>query len=333
MEIVHEHEVDEHIHADRRVRLRVRALRLPKTRSAPALAVEHSALPAGPTRAPVVLVHGFAQNRYTWRVSQRSLSGHLAAHGFDVWNLELRGHGNSRAYGAGNARAFAEYVDDLVRVTEAIGRPPFVIGHSLGGGVGVGASTRVPLAGLVHLAGLFAFATTNPFLRALAALTRRVSPVLRNPKIRVSTQWSGRLVSRLYGFTDATGYAFPVSGWAPGSVERDLLDERLRLGFDWTSLEVWREMADWALGAPFPYAEAFAGVDVPLLVLAGDADTLLTPADARRCYEASGAKDKSFVLFEPFDHKVHWGHLDLVLGKHAPDEVWPVITRWMQDRG
>ncbi len=337
IEVLADDIVEEHIHGQQFAPLRVMSVRIPGTVDDPPLAVERTVLPDMRTGPPIILVHGFAQNRYTWRVSQRSLSGRLALEGFDVWNLELRGHGNSRAYGAGNATAFEQYVRDLVRTVavareESGGRAPFVMGHSLGGGVAVAASTLVPLAGVVHVAGVYVFATGNPFLRLLAGVTQEARPLLTTSRIRMSTGWAGRLVSRLYGFTDATGYAFPVSGWAPGSVERDLLDERLTKGFDWTSVEVWLEMAEWARGREFPYAPAFRTTDVPLLVIAGDADTLLMPKDAKRCFDESGSTDKHYLLFEPFEHQVHWGHLDLLLGKRAPEFVWPRIVRFLADR-
>ena len=56
------------------------------------LALVRKVLPCG-GGPPVVLVHGFAQNRYTWHSSGRSMSAWLAAQGFDVYVLELRGHG------------------------------------------------------------------------------------------------------------------------------------------------------------------------------------------------------------------------------------------------
>src|SRR4249920_3462141 len=52
------------------------------------------------TLAPVLLVHGYGQNRYAWHLPARSFSNYLARAGFDVWNLELRGHGRSRHLGA-----------------------------------------------------------------------------------------------------------------------------------------------------------------------------------------------------------------------------------------
>lgn len=286
----------------------------------------------GPTRAPVVLVHGFAQNRFTWQLSGRSLVARLAHEGYDVWNVELRGHGKSREAGAGNARHFDEYVDDLQSVLAAIGEPAFVIGHSLGGGVGVGASTRQPLRGLVHIAGLYAFATRNPALRGLARASLSAEGLLRAAPVRMSTGWAGHVLARLYKYTDVAGYGLPLAGWAPGSMERELLEERLRLGFDWTSVEVWLEMSKWATGGTFPYAAAFRETDVPLFVIAGNRDPLLSAADARHIFEDAFSQDRTFVEFEPFEHEVHWGHIDLILGKRAPAIVWPRILDWLAVR-
>lgn len=321
--------VHQTIHGSRGARLVVETLRL---EGEPPLAVERTMLPGGPTRPAVILVHGLAQNRYTWRVTGRSLSGCLAEAGYEVLNLELRGHGLSRSYGAGNARSFDEYVDDLVRVVEACDAPPFVMGHSLGGAVGVGAATRVPLAGLIHLAGVFTFASDNPLLRLLAELSLAAEPLLTLAPVRLSTGWAGDLLGRLYKISDIAGYGFPISGWTPGSIERPLLEERLARGFDWTSVEVWLQMARWARGERLSYAEAFGRSAAPLLVICGDADPLVRLPDSQACYDASGSDDRQLLFFDAFDHEVHWGHVDLILGRRAPDLVWPRIVSWLDVR-
>lgn len=331
-EILSERLVDEIVHGERSCTLRRASLRLPADGGSPPLAAQRTTLPAGPTRAPVILVHGFAQNRFTWRLSRRSFSGYLAEQGFDVYNLELRGHGRSRKYGATNPSAFSEYVDDLCRAIDAAPDLPFVIGHSLGAGVGIGASTQRDLRGLVHLAGVFSFAQHNRALRAIARLSRRMEPLMKAAPARVRTRWAGAVIGRLFHLSDAAGYAMPISGWAPGSMERDLLQERLVKGFDWTSVAVWAQMARWAQGEAFSYDAGWRQVELPVLVIAGDQDPLVRPADARACFEACGSPDKEITIFEPFEHQVHWGHLDLILGAKAPSEVWPRISGWMVAR-
>ena len=110
--------------------------------------------PEGPSRGPVLLVHGFAQNRYSWHARLRSPSAWWAAQGFDVWNLELRGHGNSRSEGQLGAETFSDYVDDVDQALDALPGPAVVVGHSLGGAAAYavagrraarGAALRLPL--------------------------------------------------------------------------------------------------------------------------------------------------------------------------------------------
>lgn len=329
--IVDEERAVEVLDRDETAELVRQHLLLPGLDGRPPLAVERTVLPGGPRRPVVILVHGFAQNRVTWRISGRSFSGWLAARGFDVRNLELRGHGRSRGHGAANATRFHDYVEDLVRLVDQ-GEAPFVVGHSLGAGVAIGAALERDLRGLVHLAGVWRFAAHNRTLRAIARASLAAERQLLRAPLRMRTGWAGALIGRLYAVTDIAGYGAPIAGWAPDSIERELLQERLEHGFDWTSVEVWLQMARWAAGEPFAYAERFAALDRPLLVVAGDADPLVTPEDARALYDASRSTDKELAIFEPFDHEVHWGHVDLVLGRHARRIVWPRIEAWLAAR-
>ncbi|HVY48917.1 MAG TPA: alpha/beta fold hydrolase, partial [Minicystis sp.] len=92
----------------------------------------------GGTLAPVLLVHGYGQNRYAWHLPSRSFSNYLARAGFDVYNLDLRGHGRSRHLGAQRPRHVSEFVrEDVPTALEEVqrlsgGRPVFYVGHSLG---------------------------------------------------------------------------------------------------------------------------------------------------------------------------------------------------------
>lgn len=293
------------------------------------LAVTRKVVPCvqGP---PVVLVHGFAQNRYTWHSTGRSMSAWLAGEGYDVHVLELRGHGHSRPSGAPDH--FGHYVDDAVALAAALGRPAFWIGHSLGGAVSFAAATRTAMRGVVGIAPVYRFAQHNRLVNWIARLSHLANARGVIGGLNVRTSAAGQLLGRLYGITDVAGYAFPISGWAPGSVEPELLAERLERGFDWTSLHVWLDMARWAHEDDVEYAAAWAGTDVPLLVLTGDLDHLTPPADCRAAYDESGATDKTLLDLEPWNTGTHWGHLDIVSGIHAPEHVWRPVSAWMGAR-
>jgi pimeloyl-ACP methyl ester carboxylesterase len=295
------------------------------------LSLRRATLPDGPLRPPVLLVHGLGQNRRSFRVRGRSLVGALAERGHDVYNLELRGHGDSRALGSRPARHVDEYVDDLTAVIGALPSAPYAIGHSLGAGVLVRAASRAPLAGLVHLAGVYTFARDNALLRAAAVLSQRIGDRVP-PGLGIDLEPAGRAITRLGGLSAMINAAAPIQGWRPRSFERGVLRERLNHGFDRVGWGVWLDMADWATGGHLDPEREFSSVDVPLLVLSARGDRLATVRDAQACYEASGSADRTMVVFDRETHGVDLGHLDIVLGRHAPEIVWPVLTEWLRER-
>ena len=300
-----------------------------------------------PRRGAVLLVHGFAQNRYSWHLSTRSFVNYLADRGLDVYNLELTGHGRSREYGTAPARSFDHYVDDtasvLVALTSWAGLDRvFLIGHSLGGAVCYATAARAPgfTAGTVSIAGMYSFGS-NPFTRGIGRLLtglQPLEPLLRRAGAGIRSRFVGRAIVDRLEAADRLSDLFPMAGWVPGSTEPHVLQERLIRGFDWTGLNILLTMMKWATDGSFEgeggrdYADEFSELDLPLLVIAGDRDRLLPPADARPAYDLSASSDKTYKLFSPVREEVHWGHLDIVLGEKAPQFVWPYIARWLLER-
>ncbi len=84
--------------------------------------------PGDPDRPTVVLLHGGGQTRHSWdRTADR-----LAAGGWPVVTLDLRGHGDSdwhpeAAYG------LSSFAADLLSFIATLDRPPVLVGASLGG--------------------------------------------------------------------------------------------------------------------------------------------------------------------------------------------------------
>jgi alpha-beta hydrolase superfamily lysophospholipase len=296
------------------------------------LGVERTVASAGARRGVVVLLHGFAQNRFTWRLSRRSLVAALAQSGFEVLNLELRGHGHSHAFGSRPASRFEDYVEDLTSLLRRLDEPPLVMVHSLGAAVAYGAAAAQPIRGLVSLAGVSRFARHNRSLRSLAQLSAAAGRWLPVGGLRVRTAPVGSGIARWFDLADLAGFGLPVSGWAPGSIERDLLAERVERGFDWTSAEVWLQMSRWAAGAPLVGWEAFQQAQTPVLFVGGSADPLVTPQEVEEAFRGCACADKQLLVFEPFEHRTHWGHLDLVIGRLAPEIVWPRLIDWLQAR-
>ncbi len=137
----------------------------------------------GGTIAPVLLVHGFGQNRYAWHLPSRSLANALATAGYDVFNVDLRGHGRSRQLGARAPRSVDDYVrEDLPSAVAEVtalsgGRPVWLVGHSLGGLVSYAAAPRLggAVAGIVSIGSPYHFARGSLSLSAIAMMVSAAS--------------------------------------------------------------------------------------------------------------------------------------------------------------
>ena len=300
----------------------------------PPLWAERFTAPDGPRKPPVILVHGFAQNRFSWHTATRSMAGWLAQQGWDVFNLELRGHGRSRRRSHTLATSFSDYPSDLLNFANALHEPSFWIGHSLGASVAYMAGSNTPSAcrGVVGLGGLYRFGQAGWLLPTLTRWTQRWPAPINVGDIQVHTGVTGRFLARLFPIMDMAGFTAPITGWWPGSIEPELAKERMRRGFDYIPVRVWQEMAAWSTADRVPWDVGWRATKTPCLIVLGDRDTMLFPAEGRPAYERSGSDDKTLLLLDDQHGLTHWGHLDIVLGKRAREHVWTAVSGWMSDR-
>ena len=190
--------------------------------------------PPAETRTAVLLIHGFGQNRYTWHIEGRSFSAYLAERGFDVFNLDLRGHGRSGQYSDARPHAVEQYVrEDLPSFArEAIRlsghEQVFLVGHSMGGLISYAAASTVLrdyVQGIVTIGSPYRFGDGSGFLSAFSALAHglRFTGVFdSNPRLPLGIV--GEQFRALRRFWDQEGLPLPVRGWHPGTVEPHLLD-------------------------------------------------------------------------------------------------------------
>lgn len=307
------------------------------------LAMVRKRLP--PPHAPrgvVILIHGYAQNRYTWHSTRRSFVNYLADDGWDVFNVDLRGHGRSRRFGAPFPRSMDDYIrEDLptfVREARELSGADrvFLVGHSMGGLISYfGGATKVRdhVRGICSIGSPYVFGQGSAVLlglREFASAVRWTGLLDANPALPL--RMVGRHLKKRRGLWNARLMPLPIRAWAPGTVEPEVLDEYLHLTFDRSTLAValdifraGRDKGFKSSDGMIDYSTAFEILDRPLLVVAGTKDGLAPPESVRPAYDRSRAHDKTYRAF-PF------GHIDLVVGKEATRTVWPLIRNWLARR-
>jgi polyhydroxyalkanoate synthase len=65
-------------------------------------------------------------------------------------------------------------------------------------------------------------------------------------------------------------------------------------------------------------------ITVPLLCIGASKDDIVPPGSARALVESVGSKDKQFLELEG-------GHISVIAGRRAKQQVWPAILKFLED--
>lgn len=294
------------------------------------------------TKGAVLLVHGFGQNRYTWHSSRRSFANYLASEGWDVFNLDLRGRGRSRQYGAREDTSLDDYIrEDVPACVRSVVRNSghartFMIGHSMGGLITysvAGSVARDLVKGVITIGSPYRFGRGSLFLKVAAPLfygARLTGAFDMNPSVPV--RFIGEHLRKRRWLWDNQLVPLPLRPWLPGSMEAEVLDENLSAAFEHTRMAValgivraGRESSLQSHDGLLDYGTAFELSPRPLLVVAGTFDSLAPPESVYPVIELSRSADKTY---REFPH----GHIDMILGRDAPCTVWPLVRTWLAAR-
>ncbi len=297
----------------------------------------------GKPRAPVILVHGFGQNRYAWHLPERSFANHLAECGFDVFNVDLRGHGRSAELGAQRSTGVDDYIriDLPAAIDIALERSgfdkTFLVGHSLGGICVASSAARDPgrVAGVVtlgppHLLGRGHFVLGN-MLRA-AGHTVGSLGLFRDSQVRLPVDLIGRAVHASRFAWDSRLSPLPIRAWKPGTFSPTALRSYVERSFDGESFGTLHDLMELATSGDLrsridgvSYTKMCEHSTLPLLTVSGAADLLANPGSVKPLIERSHSLDKTYA-------KLDAGHADMLVGTHAPETMWPLVTNWLRAR-
>ncbi len=252
--------------------------------------------PEPATKAVVAICHGFNAHSgyYQWAAER------LAAKGFAVYAVDLRGRGRSdgeRFY----INTFSDYTDDVATLialakSREPGLPVFLLGHSAGGV----ASTTYALDHQDQLAGLicesFAFQVYAPDF-ALAALKGLSHLAPHAHVVKLKNADFSRDPKAVEVMNDDPLIAHEAEPTRTMG-EMVLADERLKREFHMITL--------------------------PVLIMHGTADKAAKPAGSQLFYDNAGSADKTLKLYE--------GHFHDLLNDLGKEEVTADISDWIAKR-
>jgi pimeloyl-ACP methyl ester carboxylesterase len=292
---------------------------------------------------PVLLVHGISSNARFWDLADdHSLALALQEFGFDVWNLDLRGHGASFRDSRGKRQRANWSVDDyglhdlptaIAHILAETGaQAVHVVAHSMGG-----------MALAVYLAH-----HSDPPLRSAVVVG---SPLdFRDPEWATSVMLGASPVAGPFRFlptpmaarglatlgrdmplqTDALLY--DPSHFAPG-----MAVEMLRHVVSPMSRGEVRQMGAMRHDGEFrsedgaiAYRMALGEVRLPMLFVAGRGDHIVSADRVVAYHDAVGSADKAMVVLSRANgFSVDYGHLDYCCSREASTEMFPLVAWWL----
>jgi len=308
------------------------------------------------TKPPVILCHGVGQNGKFWELDQEhDVATLLWEAGYDAWILDLRGCGFSTKPAWTLLHApdpdpekllrisvgkFEWTLDDHIMkdVPAAIAlvqkvthrRKVAWVGHSLGSIVILGYLER---SGSDDVCAVVACGCPmlipqppNNIMRDIQYFTLAIEAVNNRLQSLAGVATAGQIKSPVdMLFYNPDNVDLPVLTslflYAAEDSPRPLVKQLLQLAAT-------GELRSY--DGKYNYTANLSKVKTPVMFLAGKVDNMAVPEAVRYAYHAVSSKEKGFRLFGLANgDSIDYGHNDLIIGRRAPKEVYPVILDWL----
>ncbi|GAC1619857.1 MAG: monoacylglycerol lipase [Nevskia sp.] len=229
-------------------------------------------------RGAVVIVHGLGEHSGRYE----HVAAALVAMGFAVHALDHRGHGKSEGAPRAYVDRFANAVADIDQVVdyatrEQRGKPVFLLGHSMGGALGLSYTIKNPdkLAGLILSGPAVALDGAPPLMKPIAKILSRFLPKLG---------------------------LFPID---PSAVSRDA-DAVAAYADD--PLNCHGKVPARTLGEIVKFVEVLPAllqaIELPLLIQHGQADKLAGVSGSEMVLKRVNSADKTLKVYDGLYHEI-----------------------------
>ncbi len=295
--------------------------------------------PRQPNGETVYLQHGLSANAASFDVGcQPSLAIYLRDRGYRVYCGNLRAKGESTGQPLRWSSAdfgFDDLLEDLNTLLAYIGQrdagaKPHFIGHSLGGILGYCYAMTHPGRPFRSLTTIGSALDYRAGASAYAPLTKLI-PLAKNlPWMPVPI--ISKLLISLTRFAPAIRMNFHRPNVDDETVKRIMASVA-----EFESVRLMIQLAD--LFSPkgltstdgrTRYSKELERVTVPTLAIAGAADVQCSPQAVEATLLAIGSSARRYRCFgRAYGQKEDYGHFDLLCGKQAATDIFPLIAEWI----
>jgi len=293
---------------------------------------------------PVLLVHGLASNyaNMDFPIKDLSLARYLSRNGFDAWIVDLRGSGLSKK---ALFKRFKWYFEDYLhkdipaaveKVLKETQSDKFHwVGHSLGGLLAFPYMQTLNKHDLVQSLITIASPVTTANRPGYFKHTGRLDGFLKvMPRLPYKTlsKFASYFADSILGLKDQVLFS-------KENMTREILTTIFRNAVESVPSSLILQIHDWLRHNYFgsrdrkvDYSQGMDMITAPILMIAGTIDTFTPMADMRLAFRKFRKAKKSLLVFgKSRGHRHDYGHVDLILGKNAPKEVFPHILKWLEE--
>ncbi|MGB9618233.1 MAG: alpha/beta fold hydrolase, partial [Desulfomonilaceae bacterium] len=311
------------------------------------LAVHRYRPKTGRANYPVVLCHGLDSNRYIFDLTPGpSLARYLARRGLDVWVAELRGAGMSDRPGlfvtdVPRSWSFDDHLKYdvpavIAHVLERTGADKVHwIGHSMGGILIQAYLAAHPDAAVASVIAVGAPADFRRIRMKGVRLLAMIRPLLRAFPVP-PMPFNGRLVlpiaHRLPSFLLGLFY--------PPNISPHVARQMVAVGSELiTSTKLWLDFGRFVQTGELasedgePYLRNLDRCAIPMLLFAGSKDLMAPPEAVKAAVGDGAAGERRYHVFGKTEGtREDYGHIDMIVGKRAHAEVYPVMLEWLMEK-
>ena len=292
-----------------------------------------------PREVPILCGHGLAGSRLIYDVHPKySMARALAADGFDVWLMDMRGRNESWPDGGADETlqwCFDDFVfQDIPAAAKKV--------QEVTGADGIG-WLGTEMSGIA----LYAMAISNTVPGLRGGITMG-SPAITSPDGEVPG------VTTPYPERGETRYEFSMVrhiGPALAAERSEVIDGSFRnQNTDWLvvaryfahgvpdeATAIIDQFKDWmdsqsmrSRDGSMVWSDWLGEITIPIMVAAGGNDRQRPPAGARATYEALGSKEKEwFLAGVETGFPIDVGHDDFLTGLCSPSMIFPRLAEWL----